>query len=58
MGFSTINAAVEVWLVVAGHAKATAVARALAGADPLTVPAAGVHGTRATRWSLDAAGDL
>lgn len=52
--FATINRAAEVWLLVSGSAKAPAVARALGGADRLDVPAAGVHGTRATRWLLDA----
>jgi 6-phosphogluconolactonase len=55
LGFSAINTADEVWLVVAGAEKAPAVARALAGAPPVELPAAGVHGTRATRWLLDAA---
>jgi 6-phosphogluconolactonase len=53
LGFAAINAAEEVWLLVAGAAKAQAVAQALAGADPAQLPAAGVHGTRATRWLLD-----
>ena len=34
LGFPAINAAEEVWLVVAGEGKAEAVARALAGAEP------------------------
>ena len=55
LGFGAINAAEEVWLLVAGAAKAPAVAQALAGADPVHLPAAGVHGTLATRWLLDAA---
>jgi 6-phosphogluconolactonase len=55
LGFSAINSADEVWLVVAGAEKAPAVARALSGAPPVELPAAGVHGTRATRWLLDAA---
>ena len=55
LGFSAINAAEEVWLVVAGAGKAPAVAKALSGADPVELPAAGVHGRRATRWLLDAA---
>lgn len=54
MTFSTINTAGEVWLIAAGRTKAQAVAAALSGADPLSVPAAGVHGTGATRWWLDA----
>ena len=52
--FPTINSAEEVWLLVSGEAKADAVAAALAGAGPLDIPAAGVHGVRATRWLLDA----
>jgi 6-phosphogluconolactonase len=55
LGFAAINAAEEVWLLVSGEAKAPAVAQALAGADPAKLPAAGVHGTRATRWLLDRA---
>jgi 6-phosphogluconolactonase len=55
LGFSTINAAEEVWLLVSGESKAPAVARALNGAEPVDLPAAGVHGTRATRWLLDQA---
>ena len=55
LGFSAINTAEEVWLVVSGEGKAPAVALALSGAGPVQVPAAGVHGVRATRWLLDAA---
>jgi 6-phosphogluconolactonase len=60
LGFGAINSAEEVWLLVSGEGKAEAVARALSGARPLEVPAAGVHGRRATRWLLDqaAAGQL
>jgi 6-phosphogluconolactonase len=60
LGFPAINTAEEVWLLVSGEAKAPAVAAALAGADPVQLPAAGVHGRRATRWMLDraAAGKL
>jgi 6-phosphogluconolactonase len=61
LGFPAINAAEEVWLLVSGAAKASAVARALTGdATPDELPAAGVHGRRATRWLLDAeaAGEL
>jgi 6-phosphogluconolactonase len=54
LGFSAINAAEEVWLLVSGEEKAEAVARALRGEDPVHLPAAGVHGRRATRWLLDA----
>ncbi|WP_040339693.1 6-phosphogluconolactonase [Candidatus Blastococcus massiliensis] len=55
LGFGAIGAATEVWLVVAGEGKAEAVARGIAGAEPRDLPAAGVHGTQATRWLLDAA---
>jgi 6-phosphogluconolactonase len=55
LGFTAINSAEEVWLVVAGAEKAPAVARALAGAEPAELPAAGVHGVRRTQWLLDAA---
>jgi 6-phosphogluconolactonase len=55
LGFAAINAAEEVWLLVSGAGKAPAVARALSGADPVDLPAAGVHGIRATRWLLDEA---
>ena len=55
LGFTAINSADEVWLAVAGAEKAPAVAQALAGADPTEIPAAGVRGTRATRWWLDRA---
>jgi 6-phosphogluconolactonase len=61
LGFAAINAAEEVWLLVAGEGKAPAVAAALVeDADPVQLPAAGVHGVRATRWLLDraAAGKL
>ena len=55
LGFPAINAAEEVWLLVSGEAKAPAVADALTGAEPAHLPAAGVHGRRATRWLLDSA---
>ncbi|RBY91319.1 6-phosphogluconolactonase [Blastococcus sp. TF02A-30] len=55
LGFSAINTAEEVWVIAAGEGKAEAVARALGGADAVDIPAAGVHGRRATRWLLDAA---
>jgi 6-phosphogluconolactonase len=56
LGFAAINAAEEVWLLVSGEGKAGAVAEALAaGTDAVQLPAAGVHGVRATRWLLDRA---
>jgi 6-phosphogluconolactonase len=54
LGFAALTSAEEVWLLVSGAGKAEAVARALSGADPLELPAAGVRGVRATRWLLDA----
>ena len=55
LGFSAITAAEEVWLLVSGEGKAEAVARALSGATPAELPAAGARGRRATRWLLDTA---
>lgn len=43
----------QVWLVVAGAAKAEAVAAAVGGADPVSVPAAGAIGREETVWLLD-----
>ncbi len=45
----------QVWLVVSGEAKADAVAAAVAGADPVDVPAAGARGSETTIWLLDSA---
>ena len=45
----------EVWLVVAGEAKAEAVAAAVAGANPDDIPAAGAVGMDSTLWLIDAA---
>ncbi|GGC88545.1 6-phosphogluconolactonase [Tersicoccus solisilvae] len=50
-----INAARQVWLVVAGADKAGAVALAAHGAAAQQVPAAGVRGTERTVWFLDTA---
>lgn len=55
MTFASINAAREVWVVVAGADKAGAVAMALGGAGRVQVPAAGVFGRQRTLWLLDAA---
>lgn len=44
----------EVWLVVSGAAKAAAVAAAIDGADPVSIPAAGAIGRERTLWLLDA----
>ncbi|SOJ54855.1 6-phosphogluconolactonase [Mycobacterium simulans] len=43
----------EVWLMVSGAGKAAAVADAIGGADPVSVPAAGAIGREATLWLLD-----
>lgn len=42
----------EVWLVASGAAKAGAVAAAVGGADPVSVPAAGALGREKTVWLL------
>lgn len=55
MGFTAINAAREVWMVVAGADKAPMVAMALGGAGRVQVPAAGVEGRSQTLWLLDEA---
>jgi 6-phosphogluconolactonase len=55
MGFAAINAAREVWMVVAGADKAFMVAMALGGAGRIQVPAAGVEGRSQTLWLLDEA---
>lgn len=55
MGFSAINGAREVWMVVTGEEKAPMVAMALGGAGRVQVPAAGVAGRTATLWLLDEA---
>jgi 6-phosphogluconolactonase len=43
----------EVWLMVSGSGKADAVAAAVVGADPVSVPAAGAIGREKTVWFLD-----
>jgi 6-phosphogluconolactonase len=43
----------EVWLMVSGAAKADAVAAAIAGAPPVSIPAAGAIGLETTLWLLD-----
>ncbi|KRE63953.1 6-phosphogluconolactonase [Arthrobacter sp. Soil736] len=48
-----INTAAEVWMVVAGEDKAGAVGLALAGANPVQVPAAGPAGRSRTLWLID-----
>lgn len=51
--FPAINAAREVWLVVAGADKASAVAMGLSRTGRVQVPAAGVAGRQRTLWLLD-----
>lgn len=53
--FDAIDAAQEVWIIVAGAEKAAQVASALAGAPVGQTPAAGAHGRELTLWLLDAA---
>ncbi|MCB5294714.1 6-phosphogluconolactonase [Arthrobacter sp. SO3] len=48
-----INTASEIWMVVAGEDKAGAVGLALAGANPVQVPAAGPRGRMETLWLID-----
>ncbi|MCW2623136.1 MAG: 6-phosphogluconolactonase [Frankiales bacterium] len=55
LGFHALSRAREVWFAVAGQEKADAVARALGGADPVELPAAGPAGSEQTLWLLDAA---
>jgi 6-phosphogluconolactonase len=55
LGFNAINAAREVWMVIAGADKAPMVAMALGGAGRIQVPAAGVEGRSQTLWLLDEA---
>ena len=43
----------EVWLMVSGAAKAEAVAAAIGGAPPVSIPAAGAIGLETTLWLLD-----
>ncbi len=50
-----IRSAAEVWLLVAGDAKADAVAAALGGADQVSAPAAGAVGRERTLWLIDRA---
>jgi 6-phosphogluconolactonase len=45
----------EVWLMVSGGGKADAVAAAIGGAAPVSVPAAGAVGQDTTLWLLDEA---
>lgn len=49
----SINTATEIWLVAAGNDKAGAVGLALAGANPVQVPAAGAQGLVKTLWLID-----
>ena len=53
MTFRAIQAANEVWPVVAGEDKAAAVALALGGAGWVQVPAAAARGRSRTLWLLD-----
>ena len=55
MGPTTLQAARDVWVIVAGEEKAAMVALALEGAGPVQVPAAGARGSQRTMWLLDEA---
>lgn len=50
-----IQAAADIWLVVAGEDKAKVVAMALSGAGPTQIPAAAARGRQRTLWLLDRA---
>jgi len=50
-----LNASTRVWFVLAGADKSSALGLALAGANPLEVPASGVEGTRTTIFFVDQA---
>ena len=52
--YSTINASEQVWLVVTGASKASAVAQLQAGAPIEEIPATGVQGKQVTRLIVDA----
>ncbi|UYP20777.1 6-phosphogluconolactonase [Rhodococcus sp. Z13] len=49
-----VRRARQVWFLVAGAAKAEAVAAAVGGAEPEEFPAAGARGTERTVWFVDA----
>ena len=53
--FRALEAAEEVWAVVAGEGKAAAVAMALGGAGRVQIPSAGARGRHRTLWLLDRA---
>ena len=53
--YAAIEAAEEVWLVLAGADKAAPAARALAGDDVQRTPAAGALGRSRTLWLMDTA---
>jgi 6-phosphogluconolactonase len=53
--FPALEAAAEIWMVVAGSDKSGAVGRALAGDDIHRTPAAGAKGRARTLWLLDTA---
>lgn len=55
MGFSALQSARQVWVLVTGEEKAPAVALALSGAGRVQVPVAGAVGRQQTLWLLDEA---
>lgn len=52
---ATLNRSRRVWFVLVGDDKASALALALSGADPVEVPAAGVRGVNETLYLVDRA---
>lgn len=55
MSFETINNAEEIILIASGAGKADAVGMLVSAGGPLVIPAAGVHGTKATVLIVDEA---
>lgn len=53
LGFTALTCAEQVWMLVTGSQKATAVAQALSGAPRSHLPAAGPAGHQQTLWLLD-----
>jgi len=51
--FAALYAARQIWVIASGEAKAVAVAKALAGGDPMEVPVAAARGRERTIWFLD-----
>jgi 6-phosphogluconolactonase len=55
MTLPLVNRSKRVWLIASGADKASAVGLALADAQPVEVPAAGLRGTHSTKVFIDSA---